>query len=128
MSEADSAPTVKLLFIERGLVNRGHETVVMFEKGEIAEVSEASADRWKGLGVAVDAPETADDNPDAEKLSEPYNLVKVKFGRFDVLDANGTKLNETSLADEAAAAAFIEEHKAKAAAAGGTSDGQQQTA
>lgn len=95
----------KILFTKTSTVQQGDGLGETFEEGKVYDLPMASCERWRRRGAAVDAPAEAV----SEKLAR--RIVSARRGKFDVIDADGKKINTWPLAKaeaEALAAAPLE--------------------
>src|SRR5262245_28849795 len=90
MQEVAAMP--KILFTETRTVQQGDGLGETFHAGKVYELAAASCEHWKSRGVAIDAPADA---PAPEKPGR--RIVPARRGKYDVLDADGHKLNRTPL-------------------------------
>ncbi len=92
----------KILFTKTSTVQQGDGHGETFEEGKAYDLPAASCERWKRRGVAVDA--SADAMPEAGRRK----IVPVRRGKFDVLNADGNKINTWPLAKAEAEALAAE--------------------
>jgi hypothetical protein len=111
------AETKRVRFLQSRVVKDGSGQV--FEEGVEYDLVPSSADRWISRNLAVEVTDAGDGKivggfmPAAEgdvrlpNFADPLEAKHLGFGKYDVLDANGVKVNTETL-NKAAAEAVVE--------------------